>query len=57
MARTGTDEAAARAVMEGANPHGRLIAPHEVAEAALWLCGPGSDSVNGQAIQIAGGEF
>lgn len=57
MARTGMDEAAARDVMVGANPHGRLIAPREVAEAALWLCGAGSGSVNGQAIQIAGGEF
>ncbi len=57
MARTGKDEAAARAMIEGANLHGRLIAPQEVAEAALWLCGPGSGSVNGQAIQIAGGEF
>jgi 3-hydroxybutyrate dehydrogenase len=57
MARTGMSEADARAVMVGANPHGRLIAPVEVAEAALWLCGAHSGSVNGQAIQIAGGEF
>ncbi len=57
MARTGMDEAAARDVMVGANPHGRLIDPEEVATAALWLCAGGSGSVNGQAIQIAGGEF
>ncbi len=57
MARTGMSEDDARAVMVGANPHGRLIAPEEVAEAALWLCSPQSGSVNGQAIQIAGGEF
>ncbi len=56
MARTGMSEEDARAVMVGANPHGRLITPEEVAEAALWLCGPNSGSVNGQAIQIAGGE-
>lgn len=56
MARTGMDADQARALMVGTNPHGRLIAPDEVAEAALWLCGPGSGSVNGQAIQIAGGE-
>ncbi len=54
---TGMDEAAARDLMVDTNAHGRLIAPTEVAEAALWLCGPGSGSVNGQAIQIAGGEI
>ncbi len=57
MARTGMSEDDARAIMVGANPHGRLITPEEVAEAALWLCSPQSGSVNGQAIQIAGGEF
>ncbi|MBV2361390.1 SDR family oxidoreductase [Thalassococcus sp. CAU 1522] len=56
MARTGLDAAKARALMTDLNPHGRLIEPGEVAEAALWLCGPHSGSVNGQAIQIAGGE-
>ena len=55
-ARTGMDEGAARKLMVDVNPHGRLIAPEEVAEAALWLCGAHSGSVNGQAIQIAGGE-
>ncbi|WP_439122449.1 SDR family NAD(P)-dependent oxidoreductase [Marivita sp.] len=57
MARTGMSKADATNVMVGANPHGRLIAPEEVAETALWLCSPNSGSVNGQAIQIAGGEF
>lgn len=54
--RTGMSEDDARALMVGTNPHGRLIAPKEVADAAIWLCGSGSGSVNGQAIQIAGGE-
>lgn len=57
MKRTGMNEAAARKIMVGANPHGRLIAPEEVSEAALWLCADASGSINGQAIQIAGGEF
>ena len=57
MQRTGMSEEAARQVMVGANPHGRLIAPEEVAEAALWLCGPRSGSINGQAIRISGGEM
>ena len=56
MARTGMSEEEARDLMVGVNPHGRLITPEEVAEAAVWLCGPHSGSVNGQAIQIAGGE-
>ncbi|MCC1493630.1 SDR family NAD(P)-dependent oxidoreductase [Cognatishimia sp. F0-27] len=56
MARTGLDEEKARALMTDLNPHGRLILPEEVAASALWLCGPHSGSVNGQAIQIAGGE-
>ena len=29
--------------------------PEEVTAAALWLCGAGSDGVNGQAIAISGG--
>ena len=54
--RAGISPEEARALMTGANRHGRLIAPEEVAAAALWLCSPGSDSVNGQAIEIAGGQ-
>ncbi|PWE34329.1 3-hydroxyacyl-CoA dehydrogenase [Maritimibacter sp. 55A14] len=54
--RTGLTETEARAAMIARNAHGRLIAPDEIARAALWLCGPGSGSVNGQAIGIAGGE-
>ena len=57
MARTGMSADEARALMVGVNPHGRLITPEEVAEAALFLCGPNSGSMNGQAIQIAGGEI
>jgi NAD(P)-dependent dehydrogenase (short-subunit alcohol dehydrogenase family) len=54
-ARAGVSAEVARDMMVGLNPHGRLIAPSEVAAAALWLCGPGSDSVNGQLVEIAGG--
>ncbi len=57
MERTGWSEAEARAAMVDVNPHGRLIAPEEVAQAAVWLCHEASGSVNGQAIQIAGGEI
>ncbi len=55
MARANLSEAEARALMVGVNPHGRLITVDEIAAGALWLVGPGSDSVNGQAIEISGG--
>jgi NAD(P)-dependent dehydrogenase (short-subunit alcohol dehydrogenase family) len=55
-ARAGVSAETALAMMVGQNRHGRLIAPEEVAAAALWLCGPGSESVNGQVIEIAGGQ-
>lgn len=57
MQRTGLDETEARGLMVGLNPHGRLIRPEEVAEAAVFLCGSNSGSINGQAIQIAGGDM
>ena len=55
-ARAGITEEKARESMIRANRHNRLIAPEEIAEAALWLCRGGSQSVNGQAIEIAGGQ-
>lgn len=54
--RAGVSEDAARSMMVAANRHERLIAPDEVAQAVLWLCGPGSSSLNGQTIEIAGGQ-
>ncbi len=56
VARTGREEREARAELVKTNPQGRLIEPHEIAEAVLWLCQPGSASVTGQAIPVAGGE-
>lgn len=53
--RAGLTEADARKVMINANRHQRLISPQEVSAAAMWLVSPGSESVNGQAIEIAGG--
>ena len=41
---------------DGKNPLKRLIKPEEVANAVVWLCLPGSEAVNGQAIVISGGE-
>ena len=55
--RAGLNAVEALDVMVNANRHKRLIEPEEVAAAALWLCGPGSGSVNGQCIEIAGGQM
>ena len=57
VAKTGRSEAEARAHFENATPLGRLIRPDEVADAALWLAGPGAAAVTGQCIVIAGGEL
>ena len=54
--KTGKTLAEARAALEGLNPQNRLFQPAEVTAAALFLCGAGSEGINGQAITIAGGE-
>jgi NAD(P)-dependent dehydrogenase (short-subunit alcohol dehydrogenase family) len=56
QAKTGRSEAEARAELVKQNPQGRLVQPAEVANAVLWLCLPGSESITGQAIAVAGGE-
>ncbi|MBK7015594.1 MAG: SDR family oxidoreductase [Sulfuritalea sp.] len=55
-AKTGRSEAEALAELVKHNPQGRLVQPAEVANAVLWLCLPGSESISGQAISVAGGE-
>ena len=54
--KTGRSEDEAVATLVARNPQGRLVQPDEVANAVLWLCLPGSESVNGQSIAVAGGE-
>jgi len=54
--KTGRSESEARETLVSFNPQLRLVKPDEVANAVLWLCAPGSESVNGQSIAIAGGE-
>ncbi len=54
--KTARSEADARESIVSSNPQQRLVQPAEVANAVLWLCSPGSESVNGQSIAIAGGE-
>lgn len=54
--KTDMDAEAARASLERMSPQRRLFQPAEVTAAALWLCGPGSEGITGQAISISGGE-
>lgn len=57
MDKTGLDRAAAEKQLLAANPQQRFIEPPEVAAAVAWLCLPGSESITGQSIAIAGGEI
>jgi NAD(P)-dependent dehydrogenase (short-subunit alcohol dehydrogenase family) len=54
--KTGRSASEALATLTATNPQGRLIAPAEVSNSVLWLCRPGTESVTGQSIVIAGGE-
>ena len=54
--KTGRSREAALAELVRHNPQNRLVAPAEVADAVLWLCGEGAGAVTGQAIAVAGGE-
>jgi NAD(P)-dependent dehydrogenase (short-subunit alcohol dehydrogenase family) len=57
MAKTGRSREQAVGELARHNPQGRLIAPREVADTVLWLCGEGASAVTGQAIAVAGGEI
>jgi NAD(P)-dependent dehydrogenase (short-subunit alcohol dehydrogenase family) len=55
--KTGRTPGEARSALEAMSPQNRLFQPAEVATAALFLCSPGSEGINGQTITIAGGEL
>ena len=38
------------------NRHNKILSTEEIASTVLWLCSPGSKSINGQAIPITGGQ-
>lgn len=54
--KTGRSESEALAALVATNPQRRLIEPREVAATVMWLCRPGTESVTGQSIVVAGGE-
>jgi NAD(P)-dependent dehydrogenase (short-subunit alcohol dehydrogenase family) len=56
VTQTGRSAQAARDMLVRGNPQQRLIAPQEIAEAVLWLCGAQTASITGQCLTIAGGE-
>ena len=49
------DPVAERAALEARQPHGRLVAAAEVAEAVAYLAGPHSGSTTGISIAVDGG--
>jgi NAD(P)-dependent dehydrogenase (short-subunit alcohol dehydrogenase family) len=57
MSKTGRTREQAIAELAAHNPQGKLIAPDEVADAVVWLCGDGASAITGQAIAVAGGEI
>jgi len=54
--KTGKTKEAVIAELIARNPQRRLVKPEEAANAVAWLCLPGSEAINGQAIAVAGGE-
>jgi NAD(P)-dependent dehydrogenase (short-subunit alcohol dehydrogenase family) len=54
-ARTGRSEDESRDALERTSPLGRLLAPGEVADAAIWLASTEAVAINGQAVVLDGG--
>ena len=57
MEKTGGSREDAEQALLQHNPTGRFVEPEEIAQAVLWLCGPHSASVTGQALSLTGGEI
>jgi NAD(P)-dependent dehydrogenase (short-subunit alcohol dehydrogenase family) len=55
-ARQGIPEEDARGHLARGNRHKTLLQTDEVTGAVMWLCSDAARSVNGQSIQIAGGQ-
>src|ERR1051325_4594145 len=57
VAKTGLGEAEALSVLEHMSPQNRLIEPEEVAAVALLLASEDGRGINGQAINVDGGDL
>lgn len=55
--RAGISEDKARGIMVNTNRHRRLIEVEEVTAAMNYIVGPASQSINGQNLEIAGGQM
>jgi NAD(P)-dependent dehydrogenase (short-subunit alcohol dehydrogenase family) len=55
LLRLADDPAATRAALEARQPHGRLVAPDEIADAVAYLASPRSGSTTGLELVIDGG--
>lgn len=55
--KTKLDEAQARAYLAGLSPQNRMMTAEEIAELALYLALPSSRGINGQAINVDGGDM
>ncbi|WP_227284763.1 SDR family NAD(P)-dependent oxidoreductase [Boseongicola sp. H5] len=55
--RTGMSAEDAASSLRRSNPQDRFVQTSEVAEAVLWLCSDGAQSVNGHALSMSGGEI
>lgn len=55
-ARQGTSEEEARSYLARGNRHKTILQTEEVTGAVIWLCSDAARSVNGQTIQISGGQ-
>jgi len=49
------DPAAERAALEARQPHGRLVAPEEIADAVAYLASPRASSTTGLSLAVDGG--
>ena len=55
--RAGITEEQALGMMVKTNRHQRLVTPEEVAHTAMYQCDPAAGSINGQTLEIAGGQM
>lgn len=56
MKRFDVDEQGAIDLISSGNRHKRLLEVDETTAAAMWLCSEGARSINGQTLQISGGQ-
>jgi NAD(P)-dependent dehydrogenase (short-subunit alcohol dehydrogenase family) len=55
--KTGSSREQAAAQLRATNPQDRFVEPEEVAAMVRFLCLPGSESITGQSLALAGGEI